>query len=232
MGAWQKGRHRNGWLLVRTGSRCRHFGSREHAPQIPYPDGPNSTNLIATADCDKGLAIIREDNYAQLAEAYAILRTPSNWTPFRATLCGPVGDGAAGLGNRLDADGRREDAQPGSGPLEELAPSLGATYVAQSINSCYDWDFPAAERYACYRASRQIQDMNWATLGMAYMLALWGRPERPARNSKSANAGAFQGHYLHVHRNTYYAQRDFTNAIIWYQKDIDLDGHRPPTFIG
>jgi len=204
---------------------------RGNAPTDSYPDGPNSTNLIANADCEKGLAIIREDNYTQLPEAYAYFTNAISLDPhFARPYVGLLEMALRDPGNVLTPMAAEELRKRAAACLKELAPKLGATFVAQSINSYYDWNFPAAERYVLQGIKANPRyELGHTWYG--YMLAHWGRPdEGRAQIEISQTLAPSKGIIYQCIGGTYYAQRDFTNAIIWLQKDVDLDDHNPPTY--
>jgi tetratricopeptide (TPR) repeat protein len=114
--------------------------------------------------------------------------------------------------------------------LKELAPHLGATGVAQSIVSYYDWDFLAAERLA----KQAIQASPTYELGhtwYAQMLTMWGRPvEARQELEKSRSLALSKAMIYRGLGHTYYAQRDFTNALKLYGDAIALDRHHEHDF--
>jgi serine/threonine protein kinase/tetratricopeptide (TPR) repeat protein len=204
------------------------FLSRGNMPADPFPDGPNSTNLIANADCEKGLAIIREDNNAQLTEAYSYftnaIKLDTNFArPYVGLLEMALRDSGTVL-TSLEAVKIRHEA---ADHLKKLAPDLGATFVAQSINSFYRWDFYTAEQFAL-QAIKANPKYELGHTWYGYMLALWGRPKESREqlqllfNLRLASSKAI---IYECMGDSYYAQRDFTNAITWYQKGVDLYGH-------
>jgi tetratricopeptide (TPR) repeat protein len=111
-----------------------------------------------------------------------------------------------------------------------LAPHLGATAVAQSIVSYYDWDFPAAERFA-KEAIRASPTYELGHTWYAQMLTLWGRPvEARQELEKSRSLALSKAIIYRGLGHTYYQQRDFTNALKFYGEAIALDRHHEHDF--
>jgi tetratricopeptide (TPR) repeat protein len=204
---------------------------RGTAPSDPFPEGRPSANLVANGDCDKGMAIIRLDNYAQLAQAYAyftnaIALDPQFARPYIGLLEMALRDQGAVLTPAAAVEMRRQAAAS----LKALAPGLSATYVAQSINSYYDWDYPAAERYAI-QGIKANPSYELGHTWYGFMLSHWGRlAEARAQNDISLRLAPTKAIVYRCIGHTYYAQRDFTNAVIWYKKAIALDVHHREDF--
>jgi len=198
----------------------------------PYPDGPASTNLVANADCDKGMAIIREDNYGQLAQAYAYFTNAINLDPhFARPYVGLLEMALRDQGTVLMLPtAARTIRQEATGRLKQLAPGLGATFVAQSINSYYNLDFPAAERYAL-QGIKANPKYELGHTWYGFMLSHWRRPvEARAQLDISTTLAPSKAIVYRCIGHVYFAQRDFTNAIVWYQKAIALDAHHQEDF--
>jgi serine/threonine protein kinase len=112
----------------------------------PSSDGPDSTNLEANALCDKGMYILRGDDFMQIASAYtnfirAIALDPNFARPYVGLLEIHVRESAPGVPERATAEVMRGIAHH----LERLAPQLAATYVAQAVVNWSDWNYPEAE---------------------------------------------------------------------------------------
>ena len=206
------------------------FLTRGFTPLEPNPDGPPSRNAEANLDCDKGLTIVRGDRYAQFGEAYtnfqsAISLDPAFARPYVGLLELGMREPASGLVASTPESIRRL-----AGKLKELAPHLAATSVAQSINSFYDCDFPDAERYAL-QAMKANPDYELAHTWYAHMLTLWRRTSEAreqleiSRSLALSQAGIYRGL-----GDTYFAQRDFTNALVWYGRALALERNHAENF--
>jgi serine/threonine protein kinase len=189
-------------------------------------DGRDSTNELANGFCEKAMLVIRNDNYQEFGEAYtnlhrAIQRDPYFARPYVGLL-----------------EFRLRDSQPFvtesltnlATKLRELGPQLGATATAQAIVSWYDWDFPAAERYAL-QAIKISPRYELAHTWYGFMLSHWDRPEESrAQLTKSLNIRRSKAIIYRCIGHSYYAERDFTQATNWYQKALELDDHHPQDF--
>lgn len=201
------------------------------ASSIPDPDGPRSNKSEdANVYCDKGLKIIRSDNYAELPEAFADFQKAIALDPAFARPY--IGLMEMGLREPVPASEATdpETMRKLAAKLKELAPHLGATAVAQSIVSYYDWDFLAAERFA----KQAIQASPTYELGhtwYAQMLTMWRRPvEARQELEKSRSLALSKAIIYRGLGHTYYAQRDFTNALKLYGDAIVLDRHHEHDF--
>jgi tetratricopeptide (TPR) repeat protein len=200
--------------------------TRAVTPSAAYPDGPPSTNLEANAYCDKGMYILRGDNYGAFLEAYtnfnnAIARDPNFARPYVGLLEMRVRELIPGMPESTP-EVMRELAQH----LERLAPHLAATYCAKSVASYGEWKWPEAERWslAAIKANPKYE------LGQTFygwLLACFGRNEEVWKQvevcRRLAPSKAVAG-YRSV-GNIYYLERDFTNAIAWYLKALQWQPH-------
>jgi tetratricopeptide (TPR) repeat protein len=201
------------------------------ASSPPDPDGPRSKKSEeANVCCDQGLKIIRSDNYAELPKAFADFQKAIT---LDSAFARPyIGLMEMGLREPVPASEATdpETMRKLAAKLKELAPHLGATAVAQSIVSYYDWDFPAAERFA----KQAIQASPTYELGhtwYAQMLTMWRRPvEARQELEKSRSLALSKAIIYRGLGHTYYAQRDFTNALRLYREAIALDQHHEHDF--
>jgi serine/threonine protein kinase len=207
------------------------FLSREIAPTDAYPDGPPSTNVVANMLCDKGLVILRGDNYAQSAEAYTNFQLAIELdTNFARPYVGLV-ELSLREPTPIDLPTNTTDMRVLAGRLKQLAPHLGATAIAQSIVNYYDWDFPAARRFAM-QAIKANPKYELGHTWYGFMLTYWGWPvEGRAQLEISRNISPSKAIVYRCIGHTYYTQRDFTNAITWYRDAIELDRHHSPDFL-
>jgi tetratricopeptide (TPR) repeat protein len=203
---------------------------RSVAPTDPYPDGSPSTNLVAKADCEKGMAIIREDNCKQIEEAFAkftnaIRLDPNCPKPYVGLMELSLREPVSSWGEAKELDLRWLATK-----LNQLAPHLGATYVAQAINSFFDWDFPAAERYV----KQGIKANPRYELGhtwYGFMLTHWGRCNQARRElDKSLEVSPPKAVIYRAIAHTYYMGRRFAEATNWYGKALLLDTNHSPDF--
>jgi tetratricopeptide (TPR) repeat protein len=108
---------------------------------------------------------------------------------------------------------------------------LGATAVAQSIVSYYDWDFPTARRFAL-QAIEANPSYELGHTWYGYMLTFWGWPfEARAQLNRSLELNPSKAAIYRFTGHTYCMQRDYTNAIIWYRRAINLDHHHSADFL-
>ena len=195
----------------------------------PNPDGPESTNLLAQADCNRGMAIIRNDEYDRFGAAYtdftnAIAKDPNFVRPRVGLLEMAIRDTSRLGGSPQDE--RRKLAKE----LEHLAPDLPATCVAQAMISFFDWKFEAAEDFALKGiAANPKYEMGHTVYG--YMLVCWGRPDEAILQvTNSLKLAPTKAIIYRLTGDAYYAKRDFTNAVEWYDKAIGLDRHAQRSF--
>ena len=199
------------------------------APSNLYPDGPPSTSDDANILCQQGMDILRSDRYEAFPEAYTKL---SRAIELDDHFAKPY----AGLLELLlresnpDVKGNQVDLRQVASRLRVLAPNLAATYCAGSIVSFYDWDFPSAKRDAL-RAIEANPGYELGHTWYGYVLLLWGWPREGRAEAEVSSA--LQPAKSVVYRcrgHTYYAERDFTNAIKWYRKTLDVEPHHAVAF--
>jgi tetratricopeptide (TPR) repeat protein len=200
--------------------------TRGVSPADLHPDGPDSTNELANAYCEKAMAVIRNDTSREFREAYtnfhrAIELDPHFARPYVGLL-----------------EFRLRDSQPFvteslgnlATKLKELAPRSGATATAQAVVSYYDWNFPAAERYAL-QAIKTSPRYELAHTWYGFMLSHWDRPEES--RAQLTNSLSLRPSKAIIYRcigHAYYVQRNFVQATNWYQKAIEIDGHHTQDF--
>jgi tetratricopeptide (TPR) repeat protein len=226
------------FVIAGLGALALMVGLLKRGPAVTdlHPDGPDSPNYRANAECGKGLAIIREDNYAQLGEAYAhftnaIALDPNFGRPYVGLVEMALREWDQGRAFPLtDPDAIRSDA---TARLRKLAPDLGATYVALGIDSFYNLDFPNAERYVL-QGIELSPNYELGHTWYAAMLSYWGRAGEPRAEQeikKSLELAPGKAVIYQVVGHMYYSRRDFTNAIRWYQMAIELGTHHAAPFL-
>jgi tetratricopeptide (TPR) repeat protein len=199
--------------------------SRALAPSDLSADGPPSTNLVANMLCAKALLIVQEDNYAEFADAYTNFQQAIRLDPHFARPY--VGLFDLRLRHRVPtvAAMTPEELRRIAGKLKELAPDLGATWLAQSVISYNDLDFPAARRSAM-QAIKADPRYELGHIWYGFMLMNWGWPiEGRAQADISQTLAPSKATSYRLRGHTYYLQRDFTNAIAWYRQAIEMDRH-------
>ena len=195
-----------------------------------YPDGPPSTNMDANTLCTKGLLIIRGDNYSEFAEAYTnfheAIQLDSNFAqPYVGLLELRLREGTPSLPPSTPAEMSRITDQ-----LGRLAPNVAATAVAKSIISYNHREYPTARRFALQAIkinTRYELGHTW----YGFMLTQWGWPLEGRKELEKARELAPSK--VTIYRclgHTYYMQRDFTNAILWYRKALELEPHHSPAY--
>ena len=198
-------------------------------PSNLYPDGPPSTSDDANILCQQGMDILRSDRYEDFPAAYTKLNRAIELDPHFAK---PY----VGLLELLlresnpDVKGNQVDIRQVASRLRELAPNLAATYCASSIISFYDWDFPSAKRDAL-RATEANRGYELGHTWYGYVLLLWGWPREGRAEAKvSADLRPAKSVVYRCRGHTYYAERDFTNAIKWYRQTLDVEPHHAAAF--
>jgi serine/threonine protein kinase len=205
------------------------FGTRQLASPDYSGDGPPSTNKEATILCEKGLLIVRGDNYRQLADAYTNFHKAIDLDPIYAR---PY----IGLMElwREDIPGvpraSQEEMRLLASQLRKLAPHSAARYYAESVVNWFDWNYPQAEK-CLLEAIKSNPRYEPAHTLYGFMLCMWGRPieSRAQLEIGSSIAPAKITSYLTIGQ-TYYVQRDYTNAIAWEKKALELEPHHSVAF--
>jgi serine/threonine protein kinase len=198
----------------------------------PSSDGPDSTNLEANALCDKGMYILRGDDFMRISEAYtnfnrAIAHDPNFARPYVGLLEIQIRESAPGVPASTQ-EVMREIARH----LEQLAPDLAATYVAKSINDWSDWNYPESER-CISRAIKANPNYELAHTIYGWLLLCYGRPEEAYKQVQISQALAPSKAVIYrAFGNVYYVERDYTNAIIWYRKTLEWEPHHPSALWG
>ena len=183
--------------------------SRGIAPTDSYPDGPPSTNTVANMLCDKGMLIIRGDNFAQFADAFTNFHRAIELGP-------PISLGrTSGCWNWCT-----RESVPSLGPttsdellmiaqkLKQLAPNLAATHQVQSYMSWLDWDYPQAKSSAL-RALKANPRYEMGHTWYGFLLAHWGWPaEGRAELEIAQRAGPAKVHVYGMVGHTYYIERE------------------------
>src|ERR1051325_8709743 len=109
--------------------------------------------------------------------------------------------------------------------LKELAPTLPSSYRAQAQISWSDWDFTRAERFYL-QAIKAAPDDERAHAGYGYYLMTVGRPiEARSELEISRKFAPSKVTLFRVIGQTYHAQRDYTDAIDFYRKALELEPH-------
>jgi serine/threonine protein kinase len=198
----------------------------------PSNDGSDSTNLEANALCDKGMYILRGDDFMQIAAAYtnfnrAIALDPNFARPYVGLLEIYVRDSAPGVPvptlEMMRAIARR---------LEKLAPHLAATYVAQAVVNWSDLNYPEAER-CMLKAIKANPDYELDHTFYSWLLCCFDRPDEAYKQVQISQTLAPSKSVIYRQfGNVYYAERDYTNAITWYRKTLEWEPHHPHAFKG
>jgi tetratricopeptide (TPR) repeat protein len=188
-------------------------------------DGPDSTNREATALCNKGLYILRGDNFAEFATAYtnfnqAIALDPNFARPYVGLLDLRVPETISGVPYPT-----LDDMRTIARRLERLAPRLAATYCARSVVDWGEWNFPQAERDGL-ESIRADPNYEFGHIWYGWMLLCFGRAEE-ARKQGDINL-VLAPSKVTTYRflgNLHYLERDYTNAITWYRKALNWEPH-------
>ncbi len=186
-------------------------------------DGSLSRVFDANTLCERAMLIIRGDHYDAFPEAYTNFNRAIELDPTFARAY-------AGL-----LELRLRESIPSIGPmkpnelrtiadkLRELAPDMAATHCAQSILSYRSFDFVGAQESAL-KAIKADSKYELGHTSYGFMLLAWGRPIEAREQfeiSRDLNAAKGTIHCGLAH--TYFAVRDYTNALIRYQKVIEFD---------
>ncbi|HAB14965.1 MAG TPA: hypothetical protein DCE44_00795, partial [Verrucomicrobiales bacterium] len=106
--------------------------------------------------------------------------------------------------------------------LKQLAPELASTHGYRSILAYADLDFAEAEKQALKAIAADPAADREAWYG--FLLTHWGRAEEARQRLKNARAFESSGGFIYrVMGHSYYAERDFTNAIAWYRQAINWE---------
>jgi len=201
------------------------IASRWLAARPVMSDGGASTNDMATALCAKGMLIIRGDNYEQFAEAHAdflkaVQLDPRFARPYAGLLELKARERSPNLIPMTEHD-LREIAQA----LNQLAPGSASAHCAASILEFNDWNFPLAEN-SSLQAIEADPGYELGHTWRAYILLLWRRTDEAREQLKLSQALApSKATVFCIMAHTYYADRNFTNAIEWYRKTLEWDSH-------
>ncbi len=196
-------------------------------PSDPYPEGRPSTNSEANIYCDKAMQILRDDNFLQLTQAYAYFTNAISLDPYFVRPY--VGLLQMALREPLSAPEQEALLKQASAKLHELAPSLGATSVADSIIHYNHGDLLAAKRYG-QKAIKANPNYELGHTWYAYMLAHWKRSVEARKElQRSEQLTPSKAIVYLVLGQTYQAERDYTNAIKYYEMGLQLcNRHQPP----
>jgi tetratricopeptide (TPR) repeat protein len=188
-------------------------------------DGPPSTNMLANTLCAKAMLIIRGDNYAAFSEAYtnfnkAIVLDPNFARAYVGLLDLRSREFAPSL-EPMTPQAMRDIAAK----LKQLVPNLHSTYSADAEISWSDWDFTKAERFYL-QAIKAAPDDERGHSGYGYYLMTVGRPiEARAHLEISLKLAPSKVTIFRVIGQSYHAQRDYTHAIEYYRKALELEPH-------
>ncbi|HZM01590.1 MAG TPA: protein kinase [Candidatus Saccharimonadales bacterium] len=202
-----------------------HFARSEYSSE-----GPPSTNVDAAKLCAKGILVIRGDNTAEFKEAYtnfhqAIGLDPHFARPYIGLLELLVREDVPNAGPP-----EPEELRQIAGQLKKLAPNLAATWCAQAIINWYDWNYPEAQRCAL-QAIQADPNYELAHTWYGFMLCMGGYPaEGRAQMEISMVLAPSKVTLYQGLGQTYYIQRDFTNAITWERKALELEPHHASAF--
>jgi serine/threonine protein kinase/Tfp pilus assembly protein PilF len=197
-------------------------------------DGSDSTNMEANAYCDKGLLILRGDNYTEVGEAYAdftnaIRLDPNYARPYVGLLELQVRED---VGTTNVPNATIDDMRLIARHLEQLAPNLPATHIAQAVVNHSDLKFAEAE-HCMQEAIKADPNYEFAHTYYSWLLDCYGRPgEALAQLEISRKIAPSKVIVLRCFGNSYYVARDFTNAIAWYKKTIAWEPHHSVAWMG
>ena len=201
--------------------------SRHSASPEPSSDGPDSTNLDANAYCDKGLLILRGDNYTQVGAAYADFTNAIGLDP---NFARPY-VGLLELRAREDvAVTNLPDASAGEfrsigQHLKKLAPHLPSTYIAEAVVNSTECKFGEAER-SMREAIESNPNCEFAHTYYSWLLDCFGRTDEALAQLKiSQKLAPSKVIVFRCFGNTYYVARNYLKAIEWYQKAINWEPH-------
>jgi serine/threonine protein kinase len=190
-------------------------------PAALYPDGPPSTNEVANTLCTNALRMVRSNEYTHYFQAYADFRRAIELDPYFAQP-------SVGM-----LELRLRESVPNVPPfspdiadrLEALAPKLAATAAAKSIVSYYDGKFEDAERFAI-EATNANSQYELGHTWHGFLLTQWGRfSEGRTELETSLKLAPSKGVVYSCLGDTYYAERDFSNAIAWYRRSLQQDSN-------
>jgi serine/threonine protein kinase len=184
-----------------------------------------SRRIAANTLCDKAMAVVRNDDYTNFAEAYmnfkeAITLDPNFAHPYVGLLelsrCEP----SPGV-PPFTADDFRNIAQH----LNQLAPHSAATCCAQSIVNWNEWHYPEAVRDA-QTAIKADPNYEFGHTWYAWLLLRFGWPEEASEQMKiSESLTPNKAVIYRTFGDIYYAERNFTNAIAQYQIAMQWPSH-------
>ena len=191
-------------------------------------DGPDSTNLEANGLCDRAMYILRGDDYAEVGIAYtnfckAIALDPHFARPYVGLLELRVREdvNVPGLQRPVTVGELRSIERH----LEQLAPHLAATYVAQSVINLSEQRFPESE-HCIQEAIKANPNYEFSYTFYSWLLDCYGRTDEALTQLEIAQRLAPSKVIIYrAFGNTYYVARDYTNAIAWYQKAIQWEPH-------
>jgi len=198
----------------------------------PSSDGPESTNLEANALCDKGMYILRGDDFIQIGAAYtnfqrAIALDPNFARPYVGLLEIHVRESAPGV-----PDSTTELMRGIAKHLKQLAPDLAATYVAEAVVNWSDLNYPESER-CMLKAIKANPNYELSHTFYSWLLCCYGRPEEAYKQVQiSQTLAPSKAVIYRMFGNVYYVERDYTNAIYWFQKTLEWEPHHPSAFHG
>jgi hypothetical protein len=183
--------------------------------------------MEANALCDKAMYILRGDNFTEIGTAYtnfhkAIALDPNFARPYVGLLELRVREDVLVPGLKMATT---DELRLIAWHLEKLAPHLAATYIAQAAINYSDRKFAEAEQ--CELAAIKANpNYEFSYTFYSWLLACYGRPNEALE--QLTNSLRLEPSKVIVYRafgNTYYAKRDYSNAIVWYEKAIQVEPH-------
>jgi tetratricopeptide (TPR) repeat protein len=198
------------------------------------PYGLDSTNEQANMLCEQALEIIRSDSWNRIGMAYTNFTKAIDLDPnFARPYVGLVeirlreDVNVPGMPDRT-TDELRSIAHR----LKKLGPGLPATFVVEAAINWSDGHFREAERCEL-EAIKADPNYELGHTFYNWLLCCFGRTDEALEQIKISQKLAWSK--VIVYRcfgNTYYAQRDYTNAIAWYQQAIELESHHFAAYQG
>jgi tetratricopeptide (TPR) repeat protein len=193
------------------------------APPISDPDGPPSTIAEANLLWEQGMSIVRYDRYEEFPRAYtnfqrAIQMDPTFVRPYVGLLELRFRQYVPSMGQTS-----LEELRGIAEGLKTLGPKLAARHVAESGIWWAEWDYRKAQE-CLLRAIKTDPNYELAHTAYAFQLAMWGYPIKArAQLAFSEKLRPSKATVYRVRGQTYYVERDYTNAMAWARKALECD---------
>ena len=195
-------------------------------------DGPPSKNEDANALCAKALQIIRSDDYDRFLQAYtnlnkAIELDPNFARPYVGLLEIRLREAIPSLGPM-----RPDEYRIIATRLKALAPNLAATHCVQALVSYNAFNYPQA-RQSLLKAVKAGPDYELAHTVYGGILLHWGWPKEAREQLLiSRRLAPSKVHVFYFLGYACYQERDYTNAIAWHRKALQLEPRNGAPYSG